>query len=741
VRLLSAVVFGIVLSLLPRGAGATSRERHADELLRDARARIAVGTPEQRQFARGLLEDAHRLVPDDAEISHALARLYLEADMLFAARRLAKACIERDPRDAEAHFLLGEMWRREWILRSEDVTRDRAIVSLARGLRISPGDPARAQLLVPMLEDAHERRSALEVAELAARARPKDPESLLLVGYAAQNAGELTLADQMYQRALPMLDVERRRRYEDLSPLLGEAAAIPYRRLKAAERARFNASFWHGNDPDPTTPEHEAQVEFWARVTHSDLLFGMNELGVWDLRAQLYIRYGAPRRVDRSLVTSSVSTQVSTWAAWSYPELGMRIWIPALNPLGHYGSRFGLSNQPWVRASPDSLLAHPELQSMQGGYAVFRRLPPDTELMPLRTAVVRFDGGAGAVLLAQAEVESAPAGRLHARWVLLDSASTVVASTTSDVGASACEPSSMRAASFATNAAPGRSRLAVRVDDETGRCAVATQDVVIAEPRSSRGERPRRGLRQSRDQHRPGQRRAAGAQHGPAAAERRRAARLSRDLPPEAGPGRGERVRIRLHGASGRARSPLVARTGHRPALDDRSHRRHPARARRERPAPPVLHRPRSGTSAGSVPDGGERHRPPLGRQHGHSGRVHPPLSSDQRGSGSRSDQPAELELHLTVAAVRAQREHDLAPFHPEPRTLAQQVARHGLHTIHRDERLAVFTPADAAGEPGSTSFTSMSPRSPISNDTPVMSQSNGSPKRWFGTKYIRFPT
>jgi GWxTD domain-containing protein len=485
VSFLSAVVFGLVLSLLPGAAAATSREVQAAELLRDARARIAVGTPDQRQFARGLLEDAHRLVPHDAEISHALARLYLEADMLFAARRLANACIARDARDAEAHFLLGEMWRREWIVRNEDVTRDRAIVSLARGLRLTPGDPARARMLVPMLEDAHERRSALEVAELAARARPKDPESLLLVGYAAQNAGELTLADQMYQRALPLLDVERRRRYDDLSPLLGEAAGIPYRRLKAAERARFNASFWHGNDPDPTTPEHEAQVEFWARVTHSELLFGMNELGIWDLRAQLYIRYGAPRRIDRSLVSSPVSTQLSTWAAWSYPELGMRIWIPALNPLGHYGSRFGLSDQPWVRAFPDSLRAHPELLSMQGGYAVFRRLPPDTELMPLRTAVVRFDGGAGAVLLAQAEVESAPAGRLRARWVLLDSASTVVSSTTSDVGASACEPSSMRAASFATNVAPGHYRLAVRVDDDAGRCALATQDVVIAAPRSS----------------------------------------------------------------------------------------------------------------------------------------------------------------------------------------------------------------------------------------------------------------
>ena len=121
---LAAIVFGLVLALLPSAAGATSREAQAAELLRDARARIAVGTPDQRQFARGLLEDAHRLVPRDAQISHALTRLYLEADMWFAARRLAAACIARDPRDAEAHFLLGEMWRREWIVRSEDVTRE-----------------------------------------------------------------------------------------------------------------------------------------------------------------------------------------------------------------------------------------------------------------------------------------------------------------------------------------------------------------------------------------------------------------------------------------------------------------------------------------------------------------------------------------------------------------------------------------------------------------------------------------
>ena len=484
-RLHAVVVYVLLLAVTPDAAAMASPETRAAELLRAARAKLADGTASQRQFARGLLEDAHRLAPGSAEISHALARCYLEADMLFAARRLAEACIARDPRDAEAHFLRGEIWRREWIVWGEDLTRDRAIASLARGLRLEPGDGARARMLVPILEHANERQSALEVAQLAARAHPRDPESILLVAYAAQQAGNVPLADEMFQRALPQLAAEHRRLYEDLSPLLGEHVAIGYRKLSALKRERFNAEFWHDKDPDPTTQEHESQLEFWARVTHSRLLFGVNELGIWDLRAQLYLRYGAPRSVERSLATGPMGSRTVTWAAWTYPELGMRIWIPAINPLGRYGSRFGLSDQFWVRAFPDSLRAHPELQSVEGGYAVFRRLPYDIEPMPLRTAVMRFDGSSGALLLAQAEVESAPDGRLGARWVLMDSASTIVSTTHSDVGASACEPTSLRAASFATNLAPGRYRLAVRVDDEAGRCAVASNDVVIPpSPRS-----------------------------------------------------------------------------------------------------------------------------------------------------------------------------------------------------------------------------------------------------------------
>jgi len=470
----------LLMLLTGSSAGASTRDERAAALLREAQARIAQGTSAERQFARGLLEDALRLAPDDPEIRHALGHLYLEADMMFAARRLAEATLRKNPDDAESHFTLGETWRREWFVRGEETLRDRAILSLARGLRRAPDDFAHARMLVPMLEDAGERQDAYELAKLVARHRPQDPLSLMLVAYTAQCAGDIATADRLFRRALPQLAPEKRRVYEDVSPLLWLPVAEDYRRLTSSERERFNAEFWQGTDPDPTTPEHEGQLEYWSRVTHSELLYGRNALGIWDMRAQLYIRFGPPSRIDRSLLSSTVSTALGTWSAWSYQDLGMRVWMRAANSLGRYGSPFALSEQAAVRAFPDSLLAHPEYQSVQGGYAVFRRLPLDAEPLRLASTIVRLTSGEGALLLAQAEVESPPADRLSAHWVLIDSLSAVVASATNSIGASACAPGSLRAASFATGVSPGRYRLAIRVEDENVCRAVTAQDVVIA---------------------------------------------------------------------------------------------------------------------------------------------------------------------------------------------------------------------------------------------------------------------
>ena len=475
--LIRALCWSVLLAAGPAPAGdATSR---AQALLRSAQARLATGTPEARQYARRELEEAHALAPTEPAVTRALGRLYVEGDMLLAARRLAASELRRDPESAEAQLLMGDAWRAEWLVLGDESIRDRAIVALARGLARRPADGERAGWLVPMLVDAGERRPAFEVAQLAARARPEDPETWLLLAYTAQLADEVVIADQLFRRALPKLPAAERRRFEDLTPLLWEPQALSYRSMLPTARRNFEQRFWREMDPDPTTPENEGQLEYWARVTHARILYGVNDDGAWDTRAQVYIRFGRPEVVQRNPITMPGIGASGAWMSWTYPSLGMRVWMSALRARGHFGALYRQPLTIAVRAFPDSLRSHPELQGVHGGFAVFRRLPYDVEPLPIRQTAVRFAAREGGRVVGQAEIEAPPSTRLAAQWVVLDSLGDVITRQESPFGASACEPAALRAAAFATELPPGRYRLAVRVDDGEARRAVSTSDVEI----------------------------------------------------------------------------------------------------------------------------------------------------------------------------------------------------------------------------------------------------------------------
>jgi GWxTD domain-containing protein len=469
---LAAAVVGLMLVTGPAAADPASEAR---ALLRDGLRRWAIGTPEQRQFARGLLESAHRLQPADPEIALALGDVYLASDMIRQARRLAALVAQRDSSSAAAHFLAGASWRRDWLTTCEPEARDHAIASLAHGLKLAPRDFTHGQMLVPLLEDAGEPREALQVAELAARAGARKPEAWLLLGYAAQFAGDIGLADRMFAKAIPALPPAVRVRYEDLSPLFGYRAAQAYRALAPAARATRNQRFWRAADPDPVSSENEAQLEFFARLTHALLLYGVDDLGELDARAQLYVRFGAPALVERNSLLNPQSITYGTWQSWTYPELGMRAWLNAANPLGHYRARYGTA----VYAFPESLARRPELQGTPGGWAVFRAIPAGLQPLAARCALARFDGTDAPSLHAQVEAAAGPERSLAAHWAVLDTAFAVVARAETELKPSACDATGARTASYVTTLSPGRYRVAVRADDDDGRRAVLARDIVI----------------------------------------------------------------------------------------------------------------------------------------------------------------------------------------------------------------------------------------------------------------------
>jgi GWxTD domain-containing protein len=469
----------LLIVLAPTCSAADARASRAEALFHDADRRLAEGGPAQRRFAREELEQATRLAPADDRIALALGRLLLEAGMLQRARAVAHNLIARSPNSGEAHSLLGETERQQWLMDPDAATLDQAIASLTRALRLGARDLRRGELLVPLLIEAGEDSAALAVAEWTARTAAGDPHAAILVACALQAAGGLEVAAEWYERALARLPERERARYDDLRPLLPFPLREAWEDLPDEARRARAAAFWRRSDPDPVSALNEARLEFQARVTRALLLYGVDDFGDMDERGQVTVRFGSPAQRERQPIRQRGPTEIGNVLAWTYPALGMRIWLGASNPQGHYRARHGSA----VKAFAESLATHPELVGALGGWATFRTLPAGMQHLDARCLLAHFPSAAGEHVLAQLESMAAAGTSLTTDWVVLDTGSVVVARGHGGLGPSACGDFELRAASFDATLAPGRYRVAARVDDGGRRRAVLQQDVLV-QPRA-----------------------------------------------------------------------------------------------------------------------------------------------------------------------------------------------------------------------------------------------------------------
>ena len=460
------------------GSGAAALE--ARRLEQRALARIALHTIEQRRLAIEELEQAARLDPATPDYAIELSRQCLEADQLSQARRWAGGVLARDSSNAQALLLLGRIWRREWLIDADGSSLDRALLWLARAARAKPGDCQRWVLLVPLLIEAGEMPSARAAARLAIAADSTRPDALLAAACMAQRVGDLGTAERYFAAALPRLPGPARARFEDLEVLLPPRQALDYEGEGPAGRRELERRFWLDADPDLVTPLNEARLEFWSRAAHAYALYYDPASGTWDMRGELYVRYGPPRWMDYNPLLLTGHPPAGSWMVWTYPELGMRIHLGAAHPLAHYhlpGSRYGPMPVPYR----DSLARHPERFAVSGGWAVFPSLPPSLERLEVSCALGRFGASDTRQLFVQAETPGEPASDLSAEWVVLDDSGAEVARAKRSMSASACDPLEARAASFTADLPAGRYQVGVAVQDAGRRRGVYRSRVEIAE--------------------------------------------------------------------------------------------------------------------------------------------------------------------------------------------------------------------------------------------------------------------
>ena len=507
-RRLVAIV-AVVMMLMPSVVAADerdAREAKADSLVTEGRARFAEGSFGQRRIAIRLLEEAALLEPKRGATLEALGRAYLDAGFQHRARTAFEKAARADARNPEAWFGLAQLYKRNWLRSLADEDFSRAVSNAEATLRLRPGHGGAAVMLAMLRVERGGFAAARAVVAGASEAGCRAPELQLASAYLAYRAGDAVRAESLLAAVRPRLAAEVAARFDDVVTMLSGDDAEAVAALPQGARERYARTFWAGSDPDPTTPINEAVVEYHARVAHALLLFADTWNVRWDMRAALYVRYGAPGRVTflplgmndnrrlhprKAMAISpdglsarelSMDMELPTNVqVWEYPALGLTVQIQDLVLSQSYEMPRAESLVVEARVDTDAV-ERSGLVTAGAGRAVFSPLLPGVRRLDVTGRVSRFNTEAGSHLLAQFEMPGTPADTLAAECVILDSTGGRVARASARADPSRCEPATRRTMDFTFDLPAGRYRLAFAASDATGGRGVAHALLAVPAP-------------------------------------------------------------------------------------------------------------------------------------------------------------------------------------------------------------------------------------------------------------------
>jgi GWxTD domain-containing protein len=466
--LIAAVLSGATPSTPPVSKG---QLRRAEAHYKKAMRLLERSNFDTRRLAIQELEQATLLAPENPSYELTLARTYYDAGFIKSARLRFERVVRMAPNDAGGRFGLGQVWRRDWLKYLDRGSLERAVQNFSLSSRMSPSNVDSWLMLVPLLVETNDLRSAHSAAIQARIAGPERAEALLAAAYTSYRMGHVESADSAFTAAFPRLSKSVRERLDDISPVATERDTFVLRRLKPHDQVEFVRRFWKELDPDLATRENEAQLEYWSRVAQAYFLFYNPKRREWDERGEVYVRYGPPRFAVYNPVTlPRLGTR--NVLLWEYPDLGMRVVMEDRLLSEYYLLPITFDYDPDPAPDPNALSRLDDRLSSAGGRGVFPKLPPNVEPLPIEGAVACFQGARGTRLLAQVESPGAPDDSMWAEWVVLDSTRREIERGRRPLSPSACEATERRVADFMTELPPGEYMVGLSVRDTKGRRGV-----------------------------------------------------------------------------------------------------------------------------------------------------------------------------------------------------------------------------------------------------------------------------
>jgi Flp pilus assembly protein TadD len=479
----------------PAGTPGPSRVT-ADSLRSRACDGPAGNTVESRRRARDDLAAAAELAPDRPGIWLDLARACIATGQRARARDCLRRAAALAPDEPGPQLALAYAWKSEWLVSNEDSSLARSMEHFLGAARSAPRDPEPRVALAALALVQGDVDLATRASRSARLCAPDAADVLLAVGMAAYRAGALATADSAFREAIPRLPPEARRRFYDVSILAGRGLAATSGNADSLARA-----FWRLHDPDLTTLENEAELNFQARVAQALLLFRDRDRVRWDMRAELFARYGIPGSIRQPPTTTRLDERQFTYRRlgqvvyapdelaypyneqiWDYPELGMSVTLWDRSLTDSYELPVAYEGDAGPHPDLARIANRPDLVLLEAGLGVFRAVPPGVTPMAARARLSRFPAGALTRLVAHLEAPGSPGDSLWGSWAVLAGDGRTAARGAGALSISACDPTHRRLGEFSAEVPPGEYRIDLAVDDHHGRRGIVHLRTEVASP-------------------------------------------------------------------------------------------------------------------------------------------------------------------------------------------------------------------------------------------------------------------
>lgn len=141
----------------------------------------------------------------------------------------------------------------------------------------------------------------------------------------------------------PRIDPTRDQFYDMTRHIMTEEEIEIYRHLPDLESKKtFIREFWEKRDPNPSSEENEAYMEFMQRIEFATRWFDEHrgQMRGWDsLRGRILLQLGFPdrRKTGNSVfLTDQYERRYSNYELWYYREYGLRLLFVDRNGFGQY---------------------------------------------------------------------------------------------------------------------------------------------------------------------------------------------------------------------------------------------------------------------------------------------------------------------------------------------------------------------------------------------------------------------